>query len=706
MTVSSSVMLSGPYEADGVNDEWDFAFKIKGATHLKIFVADDEDGANTVEYTSGYTVDAAYLDKDAGGVVVYPSSGDPVEDGKFVWIGGNVPFEQASQFSRQGAYNPVAVMGALDGLSIQIKQISENIGRAVKAPPGAEVLTLDEMVQMSDEMAANAVTALTSAAEAFASAAAAAVDADEADAAAVRAIAAADAAGVVKFYDTKAAATADLASIAANAIIEVFADESQSGWRTRYQKLAGVLVFKTRMPTLYATSKASIWLPGEQWSMPAGYGAGTAAAINAAIAAVAAQGGGEVILPPETITLDGVIDNKYSRVLVKAMGGMRMVHGVAAGYGCKIVPTFAGTVLRHRSPRAAETGGIPGPRNDGGGFMNMSVVGNGIAKKLLEVDSIQWGWYHLFLEDCDGDTGLAVNRRFAAEFLCGTTGADLAEATNIQKMNAKLVIRQLSSGNPRDCGGVLLSGAPNSNVCFNDDIDLDIQHYNGTALQGDSADNNKLTFRAYRPAGTGLSVYGEGRKGSVVGFEGNWFERYSTNVAGYLEGTGDTDVTQGVYNNIDKLDNLNGTSLPTAGTGSKWTSISWDGLLRGYASLGLVISDNTATALSETIGLGTKGLVIANGSEAHLTLQNNSAAAKWLLRLITSSGNIQLLRQVGTGYFDLAGADAKMNALRLTDGITAPSTVAGQIQIYGDVADGDLKVKFGDGTVKTIVTDT
>ena len=42
----------------------------------------------------------------------------------------------------------------------------------------------------------------------------------------------------------------------------------------------------------------------------------------------------------------------------------------------------------------------------------------------------------------------------------------------------------------------------------------------------------------------------------------------------------------------------------------------------------------------------------------------------------------------------------------LRDGITAPATVTGLAQIYVDTADGDLKVKYGDGTVKTIVVDT
>ena len=44
--------------------------------------------------------------------------------------------------------------------------------------------------------------------------------------------------------------------------------------------------------------------------------------------------------------------------------------------------------------------------------------------------------------------------------------------------------------------------------------------------------------------------------------------------------------------------------------------------------------------------------------------------------------------------------------LRLKDGITIPDTESGYAVIYIDSADGDLKVKFGDGTVKTISTDT
>jgi hypothetical protein len=46
------------------------------------------------------------------------------------------------------------------------------------------------------------------------------------------------------------------------------------------------------------------------------------------------------------------------------------------------------------------------------------------------------------------------------------------------------------------------------------------------------------------------------------------------------------------------------------------------------------------------------------------------------------------------------------NRMTLIDGVTAPGTVTGHASLYVDTADGDLKIKFGDGTVKTIVTDT
>lgn len=43
--------------------------------------------------------------------------------------------------------------------------------------------------------------------------------------------------------------------------------------------------------------------------------------------------------------------------------------------------------------------------------------------------------------------------------------------------------------------------------------------------------------------------------------------------------------------------------------------------------------------------------------------------------------------------------------LALTDGVDEPATISGQAFLFVEVASGDLKIKFGDGTVKTIITD-
>lgn len=61
--------------------------------------------------------------------------------------------------------------------------------------------------------------------------------------------------------------------------------------------------------------------------------------------------------------------------------------------------------------------------------------------------------------------------------------------------------------------------------------------------------------------------------------------------------------------------------------------------------------------------------------------------------------------QAGNGWLRAGTALGSEISMYLKDGVTAPSTVAGYGFIYIDTADGDLKIKFGDGTVRTIVAD-
>jgi len=89
------------------------------------------------------------------------------------------------------------------------------------------------------------------------------------------------------------------------------------------------------------------------------------------------------------------------------------------------------------------------------------------------------------------------------------------------------------------------------------------------------------------------------------------------------------------------------------------------------------------TTLSGVLATGTLNVRYATASTAH----TNGA-------LIVSGGlGVGTAINVGTFY-------------GMVDGVSAPSTTSGYAKIYVDSADGDLKVKFGDGTVKTIATDT
>jgi len=66
---------------------------------------------------------------------------------------------------------------------------------------------------------------------------------------------------------------------------------------------------------------------------------------------------------------------------------------------------------------------------------------------------------------------------------------------------------------------------------------------------------------------------------------------------------------------------------------------------------------------------------------------------------VNSDGNVGIGTSSPDATLDVAGEIA------ITDGVTAPSATSGKAKLYVDSADGDLKIKFGDGTVKVIKAD-
>jgi hypothetical protein len=116
-------------------------------------------------------------------------------------------------------------------------------------------------------------------------------------------------------------------------------------------------------------------------------------------------------------------------------------------------------------------------------------------------------------------------------------------------------------------------------------------------------------------------------------------------------------------------------------------------------------SNNTSSgALVVSGGVGVAGAIVTGG----IVRCGGSNG----LSLGSDTGNIRIdsAGPAGVEFRGLSAADTitgfTMREMALIDGTAAPSTRAGYATIYVDTADGDLKVKFGDGTVKTIATDT
>lgn len=117
---------------------------------------------------------------------------------------------------------------------------------------------------------------------------------------------------------------------------------------------------------------------------------------------------------------------------------------------------------------------------------------------------------------------------------------------------------------------------------------------------------------------------------------------------------------------------------------------------------GLIVSGNNASG--SEVNYGAYAVLIADTTAGS---EDGVLSFKAMV-----AGSLTNVFNMNTGFYYQGGTSSLGTGtvlathLGIVDGVTAPSTVSGVAQIYVDSADGDLKVKFGDGTVKTISTDT
>lgn len=188
-------------------------------------------------------------------------------------------------------------------------------------------------------------------------------------------------------------------------------------------------------------------------------------------------------------------------------------------------------------------------------------------------------------------------------------------------------------------------------------------------------------------------------------------------------------------NNADNADNLIVTDAG-AGTfraGITATTGTFSGAVTALTFGGVTISATnisgagtvacgaiTSTGLIQTT-LTSEQLRLRYDATQYLSVTVNSAGSTFITpagttpRTVFTGGAVIIGSAAPTaaaaGDLEVQGAltvttTARAAHLQVTDGVSAPTLTAGVAKIYVDAADGDLKVIFGDGIVKTLATDT
>lgn len=92
--------------------------------------------------------------------------------------------------------------------------------------------------------------------------------------------------------------------------------------------------------------------------------------------------------------------------------------------------------------------------------------------------------------------------------------------------------------------------------------------------------------------------------------------------------------------------------------------------------------------------------ITADGEDLKFRLLSDALTAVDFMVVNRTSNSCDAVRVV-TSLMHLDGA-----SLALTDGLAAPGNINGLALLYVDTADGDLKVKFGDGHTRVLAPDT
>jgi hypothetical protein len=161
MSISSSIRKAGPYSGNGSTTQFPFSFKVFSASDILVVRTDPSGVESNLVLGTDYTV-ALNADQDAnqGGTITAITA---PATGYLITITSQVQNLQPVTLTNQGAFYPKVINDALDRATIQIQQVAEQVGRAVKVPISSAI-SPDDFIRQLETAAANAAASAASAA--------------------------------------------------------------------------------------------------------------------------------------------------------------------------------------------------------------------------------------------------------------------------------------------------------------------------------------------------------------------------------------------------------------------------------------------------------------------------------------------------------------------------------------------------------------
>ncbi|MFY3334533.1 glycosyl hydrolase family 28-related protein [Achromobacter xylosoxidans] len=133
MTISSTTRKAGPFFGNDATTSFPFPFKVFKKQDVKVTLTTDTGADIELTLDSDYLI-VLNADQDAspGGVVTYPRSGGPMATGYRLTLTGGLANVQPTDIQNSGGFYPQVVEDMSDRSTIQIQQLQEIADRSLK----------------------------------------------------------------------------------------------------------------------------------------------------------------------------------------------------------------------------------------------------------------------------------------------------------------------------------------------------------------------------------------------------------------------------------------------------------------------------------------------------------------------------------------------------------------------------------------------